>query len=103
MNRIKKNDKVIVKAGKDKGKSGKVLKVFPAKGRVIVEGINLVKKTMRRRSEAESGGMQEVPAPLNISNVSILCPNCNQGVRIGVKVMKDKTKARICRKCEKTL
>ena len=69
--RIKKSDKVIVLAGKEKGKSGKVLKVLTSKQREIVEGVNLVKKHIKRKSEAEAGGVKEIPASLNISNVAL--------------------------------
>jgi len=101
--KIKKGDKVIVIAGKDKGKSGKVVKSFPKNLRVVVEGVNLVKKHLRRRSESEPGGIREVPRPLSISNVAILCSNCNKGVRTGIKIAKDKSKTRICKKCQKPI
>ncbi len=100
---LKKGDKVVVLAGKDKGKSGRILRFTPESNMVIVEGVNLVKKHMRRRSEAESGGIKEIPAPLNCSNVALYCPHCNRGVRFSMKVMKDKTKARVCSKCQKDL
>ncbi len=103
MLRIKKGDRVIVRAGKDKGKTGKVLKVLVSQNRAIVEGINLVKKHIRRRSEAETGGIREVPMPIHISNLSIFCPNCNRGVRFGVQVMEDKTKVRVCKRCQRPL
>lgn len=118
---IKKGDKIIVLAGKDKGKTGKVLKAIPRKsskakikpskggfkavrrGRVIVEGVNLVKKHMRRRSESEPGGIKELPLSLDLSNVALFCGNCNKGVRFSVTVSKDKSKARICKKCKRPL
>lgn len=100
---IKKGDKVIILSGKDKGKSGRILRVIPETGKVIVEGVNMVKKHMRRRSEAESGGIKEIPAPLNYSNVALFCPQCNKGVRFSMKVMKDKSKVRVCSKCQKDL
>lgn len=101
--RIKKGDKVVVLTGKDKGKSGKVLRVLTSKGRVIVEGVNMIKKNIRRRSEAEPGGIKAVPASLNISNVSLMCGNCNKAVRFGVKILDDKSKIRICKKCNKPI
>lgn len=100
---IKKGDKVEILKGKDKGKSGKVLKGFPSSRTVIVEGINLMKKHMRRRSETEQGGIKELPAPLRMENVALFCSNCNKGVRFGVKVMEDKSKVRICKKCQQTI
>jgi large subunit ribosomal protein L24 len=101
--RIKKGDKVIVTAGKNKGKSGKVLKVSAASARIVVEGLNLVKKHIRRRSENEPGGVKEVPAPIHISNVALFCANCNKGVRFGVKQAKDKSKTRVCKKCQRAI
>ncbi|MFH1768314.1 MAG: 50S ribosomal protein L24 [Candidatus Omnitrophota bacterium] len=103
MLRVRRGDKVKVRAGKDKGKSGKVLKVLTAKKRVIVEGVNLVKKHMRRRSEAEQGGIKEVPASIHISNVNILCPNCNRDARFTTKILENKSKIRVCKRCEKTI
>lgn len=100
---IRKGDKVIVLAGKDKGKSGKVLKVFPLKRRVVVEGVNILKKHVRRRSEAEPGGMREVPSALDISNVALVCPHCDKGVRFSVKIADDKSKTRICVKCQRAI
>jgi large subunit ribosomal protein L24 len=100
---IRKGDKVTVIAGKDKGKSGKVLKVLTAKQRVVVEGVNVVKKHLKRRSENEPGGLREAPAPLAVSNVSLFCGNCNRGVRCGTKIADDKSKTRICKKCQRTI
>lgn len=101
--RIKKGDKVAIIAGKDKGKTGKVLKVVSDRSRMMVEGANLVKKNIRRRSESEPGGIREIPAPLCISNISLFCANCNRGVRFGVKILEDKSKIRICRRCRRPL
>ncbi|MDD5194512.1 MAG: 50S ribosomal protein L24 [Candidatus Omnitrophica bacterium] len=100
---IRKGDKVQVIKGKDKGKSGKVLQGFPESGRVIIEGINLAKKHMRRRSETEQGGIKEIPSPIRKENVALFCSSCNKGVRFSVKVMEDKSKVRICRKCQQTI
>lgn len=101
--KIKKGDKVTVIKGKDKGKSGKVLKVISDKNRIIVENINLVKKHIRRRSESEQGGIREVPSSLHASNVSLFCSHCNKAVRFGVKESKDKTKMRICKRCQRPI
>jgi len=100
---IKKGDRVVVIAGKNKGKVGKILQVSPKTKRVIVEGVNLVKKHVRRRSESETGGIKEVPATINASNVALLCGSCNKGVRFGVKISDDKSKVRICRKCQRPI
>jgi len=100
---IKKGDKVIVISGKDKGKSGKVLRFVPARHRIVVEGVNLVKKHIRRRSESEAGGIKEVPASIHMSNISLFCSNCNKGVKFGVKPSKDKSKARVCKRCNRAI
>lgn len=100
---IKKGDKVIVISGKNKGKTGKVLRVLLAKKRLVIEGVNLVKKHIRRRSDSEPGGIKELPASINGSNVALLCPSCNKGVRFGIKISKDKSKTRICKKCQKPI
>ncbi len=100
--RIKRGDKVVVLSGKDKEKSGRILKVLP-KDRVIVEGVNLVKKHMKKRSEGDAGGIKSIPSSLHISSVALLCPNCNKGVRFEVKVLEDKSKVRICKKCKRKI
>ncbi|MBQ9495323.1 MAG: 50S ribosomal protein L24 [Treponema sp.] len=100
--RIKKNDNVEVLAGKDKGKRGTVVRVIPKKERVIVSGVNIVKKAMRPRSQQDQGGIIEIEAPLHISNVGIVCKKCGRPVRVGYKIDGDK-KIRVCRKCGETL
>jgi len=100
---IKKGDKVIILSGKDSGKSGKVLEIFKDKSRVIVDGLNLSKKHMRKRSEAEVGGIKEIPMPLHLSKVSLFCSSCNKPVRFGIKILKDKNKIRICKKCQQEI
>ena len=99
--KIHKDDTVQVIAGKDKGKTGNVVRVVPAKNAVIVSGINIVKKAMRKRSQQDQGGIAEIEAPLNISNVAIVCKKCGP-TRIGYKLDGDK-KLRVCRKCGETL
>lgn len=99
--KIRKDDTVQVIAGKDKGKTGTVVRVLPAKNAVIVSGINIVKKAMKKRSQQDQGGIVEIEAPLNISNVAIVCKKCGP-TRIGYKLDGDK-KLRVCRKCGETL
>ena len=101
---IRKDDNVEILAGKDKGKRGTIVRVFEKndKGRVIVSGCNIVKKAMKRRSQQDAGGIAEVEAPLDISNVGIVCKKCGRPVRIGYKLDGDK-KVRVCRKCGETL
>jgi large subunit ribosomal protein L24 len=95
---IKKNDIVVVIAGKDKGKIGKVLRVFPRKGRAIVEGVNIVKKHMKP-TPYSSGGIVEKPAPVHVSNLMLYCGKCKRGVRVAKKILEDGTKVRVCKKC----
>ena len=100
--KIRKNDTVEVIAGKDKGKRGTVLSVLTKKDAVIVSGVNIVKKAMKKRSQQVQGGIAEIEAPLNISNVGIVCKKCGRPVKIGYKMDGDK-KVRVCRKCGEIL
>ena len=95
--KIKKNDQVQIMAGKDRGKSGRVLRVDRDRGRVVVEGLNMVKKAMRPRGQNQKGGISTVEAALAISNVQILCKKCGP-TRIGLRMEKD-DKVRFCKKC----
>ena len=95
--KIRKDDTVEVLAGKDKGKRGAVVSVLTKKDAVIVSGVNIVKKAMKKRSQQDQGGIAEVEAPLNISNVAIVCKKCG-ATKIGYKMDGDK-KIRVCRKC----
>ena len=99
--KIRKDDTVQVIAGKDKGKTGTVVSVLSKKDAVIVSGVNIVKKAMRKRSQQDQGGIAEIEAPLHISNVAIVCKKCGP-TRIGYKIDGDK-KNRVCRKCGETL
>ena len=95
--KIRKNDTVQVLAGKDKGKRGTVVRVILKKDAVIVSGVNIVKKAMKKKSQQDQGGIAEIEAPLNISNVAIVCKKCGP-TKIGYKFDGDK-KIRVCRKC----
>lgn len=103
MLKIKRNDTVLVIAGKDKGKSGKVLRVYPVNNRVIVEGVNFVKKAIRKTREDQQGGIIHRENPIHISNLMVICPKCSRPTRIGKANLEDKTKARVCRKCQEIL
>lgn len=96
--KIKKNDTVKIIAGKDLGKSGKVLKSIPKNGRVLVEGINLYKKNVRPKNANEKGQTISVPRSIHISNLQIICPSCGKSSRIGFRVVEN-TKERFCKKC----
>ena len=97
--KVRKNDTVMVITGRDRGKSGKVLRVLPARGRVIVERLNMVKRHTKPRGAASPGGIVEKEAPLDISNVMVLCDRCNAPVRVGLKLAANGSKSRICRRC----
>lgn len=95
---VKKGDQVLVLTGKDKGKKGKVLRSYPDEGRVMVEGINIVKKHTRPKQRVQ-GGIQEQPAPIQSSNLMVVCPACKAPSRLGRKQLKDGTRVRACKKC----
>ncbi|MBO8450029.1 MAG: 50S ribosomal protein L24 [Spirochaetes bacterium] len=99
--KIRKEDTVQVIAGKDKGKRGSVVRILRDKDRVIVLGLNMVKKAMRRKNQQDRGGIVEIEAPIHISNVMIVCKKCGP-TRIGYKIDGDK-KTRVCRKCGEAL
>jgi large subunit ribosomal protein L24 len=96
---VKKDDQVMIIAGKDKGKSGKVLRVLPNKGRVLVENLNMIKRHTRPSQGKNEGGIIEKEAPVAISNVQLLCKGCNKPARTGVRVLEDGSKVRFCKKC----
>lgn len=96
---VKKDDQVMVIAGKDKGKSGKVLRVLPDKGRVLVESLNLIKRHTRPSRSNSDGGIIEKEALIAISNIQLLCQGCNQPARTGIRVLDDGSKVRFCKKC----
>jgi large subunit ribosomal protein L24 len=96
---IRKNDLVQVISGKEKGKTGKVLKVLPKKNRVIVEKVNFVKRHSRPSARTKQGGIIEKEAPIHVSNLLIVCPKCNQGVRTGKRLLEDGKKSLVCKKC----
>ena len=103
MLRIRKNDIVSVMTGKDKGKKGKVLHVDAEKGYCVVEGINFVKKHMRRTSQENQGGIIQIEKPIHISNVALYCKTCDKAVKTGINILKDNTKTRFCKKCKEVL
>ena len=100
---IKKNDKVMVVSGKEKGKIGTVLKLDAEKGRVIVEKINVVKRHTRPGGKSAQGGIVEKEAPVHISNVMLVCSKCAEPSRIAKRVLEDGAKVRICKKCGELL
>ena len=95
---IKKDDKVIVLSGKDKGKEGKVLVADPKAAKVIVEGVNVATKHQKPRKQGEEGGIIKVETPIYACKVQLVCPKCGKGTRVAYKLNGDK-KVRVCKKC----
>lgn len=96
--KIKANDKVKILSGKDKGKEGKVIQVFPKHEKVVVEGLNIMKKHMRPRRAGDKGQTIELAAPMRLSKVELICPKCARAVRVGYKTEAG-AKKRVCRRC----
>jgi large subunit ribosomal protein L24 len=101
--KIRKNDTVLVITGKDRGKKGKVRFAYPRDERVLVEGINFIKRHTRARGQARQAGIIEREAPIQVSNVMLLCSRCNHPTRIGFRVLEDGRKVRICRSCREVI
>ncbi|NLP43424.1 MAG: 50S ribosomal protein L24 [Peptococcaceae bacterium] len=99
---VKKGDMVMVITGKDAGKKGKVLEVYPAKNRVVVEKVNIVKKHQKPSRSMPQGGIIDMESPIHSSNVMLYCTDCNSVTRKSVKVT-DEGKVRVCKKCGHTL
>ncbi len=100
---IKKEDIVLVIAGKEKGKKGRVLSVMPSEDRLIIEGVNIIKRHMKPSRKYAQGGIIEREAPLHISNVMLLCPKCNKATRIANVVLESGKKVRACKKCREVI
>ena len=101
---IRKNDQVVVIAGDDRGKSGRVLRVLPTRGRAIVEKVNFIKRHTRPNpSRNQKGGIVEREAPIQLSNVMLLCPDCSKPTRIGHREVAPGERVRVCRRCGSSL
>jgi large subunit ribosomal protein L24 len=100
---IRKNDSVMVITGKERGKTGKVLRVLPEKGALVIERINLVKRHSKPRGPQQPGGIVEKEASIHASNIMIMCDKCNAPVRVGHKLLGDGKKVRVCRRCGEAL
>ncbi|WP_455136494.1 50S ribosomal protein L24 [Thermophilibacter sp.] len=96
---VKKGDKVVVLSGKDKGKEGEVLVAKPAEGKVVVEGVAVVKKAQRPTAQNQQGGFVEKEAAIDVSNVMLVCPKCGKPTRVGHDVDDKGNKVRVCKKC----
>lgn len=96
--KVKKGDEVKIISGKDRGKRGKVVRVIPGESKIVVEGVNIVKKHLRPKKSGEKGQRVEISAPIDASNAMVICSRCGKSARIGYKVSGDK-KFRVCKKC----
>jgi len=96
---IRKNDTVLVIAGKEKGKRGRVISVRPTKEGLLIEKVNMIKRHMKPSKKYTQGGIIEKEAPIHISNVMLICPKCNKPSRIGNSYLQDNRKVRVCKKC----
>ena len=97
--KIHKDDRVLIITGKDRGKQGKVMRVYIKGQRLVVEGANMVKRHMRARPPAIQGGIMEREAPLHVSNVMLMCDKCHHPARVGYRILEDSKKVRTCRAC----
>ena len=102
MMKIRKGDTVLITSGKYRGKTGKVLKTFPKERKILVEGINLVKKHQRPRRTGEKGQIIQTPKPIDVSNAKLICPKCKKPIRISYKIENER-KLRVCKKCGNTI
>lgn len=100
--KIKTNDKVIMLSGKDKGKTGKVIQVFAEMDKIVVDGINKIKKHLRAKGKSEKGQVIELSAPFPVGKAALVCPKCEKPTRVGYKVEGGK-KSRVCRKCDQVI
>ncbi|MDD4873439.1 MAG: 50S ribosomal protein L24 [Dehalococcoidales bacterium] len=101
--KIKKNDTVLVIAGKDRGKKGKIRFAYPKKGRLLVEGVNFIKKHARATGQARQAGIIEREAPIHISNVMLLCDKCHKPARVGSKALESGENVRYCKSCQEVI
>ena len=97
--KIRKGDRVRVLSGKDKGKEGEVMRSLPREGKVIVDGVNVARKSQRPTRTTQQGGIIDKDMPIQVSNVALVCPSCGKPTRVGFKIDASGTKARVCKKC----
>ena len=101
--KVRRNDTVEITTGKDRGKRGEVRRVLPAEQRVVVGGLNLVKRHRRQRNPQEPSAIIELEAPLHVSNVKVVCRSCNQATRVGFRFLDDGRKVRACKNCNEAI
>ena len=100
---IKKNDKIIVTVGREKGKTGRIVRVDSEKGQVFVEKINMIKRHSKPSRSNQSGGIVEKEAPLHLSKVVLVCPKCDKPTRVARKLLEDGKSVRVCKKCNEQM
>jgi len=100
--KIQKGDNVLIISGKDRGKKGKVTHCLLSQNKIIVEGANIVVRHTRPKRQGEKGQKIELAAPLDVSNAQLICPKCSKPARVSFKILDDKTKKRLCKKCKQT-
>jgi large subunit ribosomal protein L24 len=101
--KIRKNDTVVIIAGKDRGKKGKVRRAFPDQDRVIVEGLNMIKRHSRAGRAARQAGIIELEAPIHVSDVMLVCEKCGEPTRVGFRFLDDGKKVRVCNSCREVI
>ncbi len=103
MSKIRKNDEVVVTLGRDRGRKGKVLISMHDKDRLIVEGINMIKRHMKPTAAVRQAGIVEKEAPIHVSDVKLICKKCNQPTRVGFRFLEGGNKVRVCKKCQEVI
>ncbi len=101
MLKLKVGDTVTITIGKDKGREGKVEKIFPKQSKVLIPGVNIYKKHVKGR-QGKKGGIYDIPRPLDFAKIALICPKCKKATRVGFKIV-EKNKSRVCKKCNKEI
>lgn len=101
--KVRRNDTVEVQTGRDRGRRGEVRRVYRDTNRIIVTGANMVKKHRRGRSQTEPSGIIDIEAPIDVSNVRVVCPSCDKAVRVGFRFSADGRKSRFCKACDESI
>ena len=101
--KIRKNDTVLIVKGKERGKKGKVRKALPKENKVIIDGLNMIKRNSRTGGQARQAGIIELEAPLDIANVMLICNKCSKPARVGYRILDDGRKVRVCRVCAEVI
>lgn len=101
--KVRKDDTVQVFRGKDRGKQGKVQRILSSEGRVVVEGVNILKRHVKRRPGLRQAGIISLEVPIRLSHVRVVCPRCNRPARMGFQVLEDRRKVRVCKKCKEAI